>query len=210
MSALGRALVDKGLYLPSWTSDQDRCEAAGVPRIGRATGPRRAGLEMVGRARRGPPEGGCFAADDAFGMQGRPLTGPGGLGDVVRAGRSVRHYLGRRSLPWTSAEYQGAGRPRKPRLRDWSADHGAAQRRVAGGGLAEITVAEGSQGPRSYLVSAQGCDRPAGASPAKTGPSTAGTGTAANPATTCPDLRRIPRWRPWHTWEAPLAYRNGV
>ena len=32
VSPLGRALVDKGLYLPeSWTSDQDRCEAAGVP-----------------------------------------------------------------------------------------------------------------------------------------------------------------------------------
>ena len=37
-------------------------------------------------------------------------------------------------------------------------------------------LAEGSQGPRSYLFSG-GCDRPAGASPAKsTGPSTAGTG----------------------------------
>ena len=32
VSPLGRALVDKGLYLPeSWTSDQDRCAAAGVP-----------------------------------------------------------------------------------------------------------------------------------------------------------------------------------
>ncbi len=32
VSPLGRALVDKRLYLPeSWTSDQDRCEAAGVP-----------------------------------------------------------------------------------------------------------------------------------------------------------------------------------
>ncbi len=32
VSPLGRALVDKRLYLPeSWTLDQDRCEAAGVP-----------------------------------------------------------------------------------------------------------------------------------------------------------------------------------
>ena len=30
VSPLGRALVDKRLYLPeSWTSDKDRCEAAG-------------------------------------------------------------------------------------------------------------------------------------------------------------------------------------
>ena len=40
VSPLGRALVDKGLYLPeSWTSDKDRCAAAGVSR-GRATGQR--------------------------------------------------------------------------------------------------------------------------------------------------------------------------
>ena len=33
VSPLGRALVDKGLYLPkSWTSDPQRCAAAGVPR----------------------------------------------------------------------------------------------------------------------------------------------------------------------------------
>ena len=73
---------------------------------------------------------------------------------------------------WTSAEYQGFGRPRKPRLRD-------GQRRtmeqrsdeLPEEAWREITVAEGSQGPRSYLFSAQ-CDRPAGASPAKsTGPS---------------------------------------
>ena len=32
VSPLGRALVDKRLYLPeSWTSHQDRCAAAGVP-----------------------------------------------------------------------------------------------------------------------------------------------------------------------------------
>ena len=32
VSSLGRALVDNRLYLPeSWTSDQDRCAAAGVP-----------------------------------------------------------------------------------------------------------------------------------------------------------------------------------
>ena len=32
VSPLGRALVDKGLYLPeSWTSDPGRCAAAGVP-----------------------------------------------------------------------------------------------------------------------------------------------------------------------------------
>ena len=41
VSPLGRALVDKGLYLPeSWTSDQDRCEEQGFRGRGRATGRR--------------------------------------------------------------------------------------------------------------------------------------------------------------------------
>ena len=32
MSPLGQALVDKRLYLPeSWTSDEDRCAADGIP-----------------------------------------------------------------------------------------------------------------------------------------------------------------------------------
>ena len=52
VSPLGRALVDKGLYLPeSWTSDKDRCEAAGVPedRQGYRSKTELA-LEMAGRA----------------------------------------------------------------------------------------------------------------------------------------------------------------
>ena len=40
ISPLGRALVDKRLYLPeSWTSDSGRCDAAGVP--AESTGRRR-------------------------------------------------------------------------------------------------------------------------------------------------------------------------
>ena len=57
---------------------------------------------------------------------------------------------------WTSPEYQGIGRPRKPRLK-------GGQRRTLVECSAElpeeawreITVAEGSQGPRSYQFSAQ-------------------------------------------------------
>ena len=51
VSPLGRALVDKRLYLPeSWTSDKDRCEAAGVPeeRQGYRSKTELA-LEMLGR-----------------------------------------------------------------------------------------------------------------------------------------------------------------
>ena len=71
VSPLGRALVDKRLYLPeSWTSDQDRCEAAGVPeeRQGYRSKTELA-LEMLQRAlERGHLKAGWVAADDAFGM----------------------------------------------------------------------------------------------------------------------------------------------
>ena len=57
---------------------------------------------------------------------------------------------------WTSPGYQGSGRPRKPKLKD-------GQRRTMeqrSGELPEeawreITVAEGSQGPRSYMFSSR-------------------------------------------------------
>ena len=57
---------------------------------------------------------------------------------------------------WTNPEYQGFGRPRKPKLRD-------GQRRtmeqrsdeLPEEAWREITVAEGSQGPRTYRFSAQ-------------------------------------------------------
>ena len=89
-----------------------------------------------------------------------------------------------------------SGCPR-PRLRDQPGPWSSAA--TSPGGLAWITVAEGSQGPRSYLFSAQRVRPTSRRKPGEIpGPSTAGTGTAANPATTCPMLRRIPRWRPWH------------
>ena len=58
---------------------------------------------------------------------------------------------------------------------------------------------QGGAGPQPSLS-----PDPTGAGPAKsTGPFTAFTWKAANPATTCPTLRRLPRWRPWPAWEAP-------
>ena len=105
----------------------------------------------------------------------------------------------------TSPAYQGRGQPRKPRLMP-------GQRRTIAersdelpeDAWQEITVAEGSQGPRSYRFSAQRVRPTSRRKPGEIHWAvTAGTWTAASPATTCPTLRRIPRWRPWHTWVAP-------
>ena len=64
VSPLGRALVDKGLYLPeSWTSDPGRCAAAGVPEERRSYRSKtELALELLERAPGvGPPQGrmGC-------------------------------------------------------------------------------------------------------------------------------------------------------
>ena len=159
VSPLGRALVDKRLYLPeNWTSDKGRCAAAGVPEERRSYRSKTGlALEMLERAlERGHLRAKWVAGDDAFGMSPSFRDGLAALG---------MHYVldvpgGTTVWPlepaWTSAEYQGFGRPRKPRLRD-------GQRRtmeqrsdeLPGDAWREITVAEGSQGPRSYRFSAQ-------------------------------------------------------
>ena len=210
VSPLGRALVDKGLYLPeSWTSDKDRCEAAGVPedRQGYRSKTELA-LEMVGRAQeRGHLKAGWVAADDAFGMSPSFREGLAALGMWYVLDVPSSFTVWPPEPAWTSAEYQGFGRPRKPRLRDgqpgpWSSAATSCRRRPG----VRLRWPREARGHAATFSAPRGCDRPAGASPAKsTGPSTAGTGTAANPATTCPMLRRIPRWRPWHTWEAPVG-----
>ena len=159
VSPLGRALVDKRLYLPeSWTSDTDRCAAAGVPEESRNYRSKtKLALEMLERAlARGHLKAGWVAGDDAFGMSPSFREGLAALG--------MRYVLdvpgGTTVWPlepaWTSPDYQGIGRPRKPRLK-------GGQRRtlversdeLPEEAWREITVAEGSQGPRSYQFSAQ-------------------------------------------------------
>ena len=114
VSPLGRALVDKGLYLPeSWTSDKDRCAAAGVPeqRQGYRSKTQLA-LELLERALElGHLKAGWVAADDAFGMSPSFREGLAALG--------MRYVLdvpgGTTVWPlepaWASPEYQGFGPP---------------------------------------------------------------------------------------------------
>ena len=159
VSLQGRALVDKRLYLPeSWTSDTDRCAAAGVPEESRNYRSKtKLALEMLERAlARGHLKAGWVAGDDAFGMSPsfRERLAALGMRYVldVPGGTTVWPL----EPAWTSPEYQGSGRPRKPRLK-------GGQRRTMVERSAElpeeawreITVAEGSQGPRSYQFSAQ-------------------------------------------------------
>ena len=139
VSPLGRALVDKGLYLPeSWTSDDARCEAAGVPKERQGYRSKtELALELLERAlERGHLQAGWVVGDDALGMSPSFREGLAALGMRyvldVPAGFTVWPEEPERTRP----AYQGRGAPRPPA---WQ----------------EITVAEGSQGPRSYRFSAQ-------------------------------------------------------
>ena len=155
----GRALVDKRLYLPKeWTGDGERCAAAGVPRERRTYRSKtELALEMVERAQaRGHLTAQWVAGDSAFGMSPNLREG------LAAAG--MRYVLDVRpdmtvwplELAWTDPPYQGNGRPRKPRLRGGQRqtmlERAAA---IPADGWREITVAEGSQGPRTYRYSAQ-------------------------------------------------------
>ena len=187
VSPLGRALVDKRLYLPeSWTSEPGAVRRRVYQNTGGTTVRRRS---WPWRCWRGPWS---WAIS---GPSGLPETTPSGMSPSFREGLvnlGMWYVLdvpgGTTAWPmepaWTSPEYQGSGRPRKPRLVD-------GQRRtmeqrsdeLPDEAWREITVAEGSQGAALLPVQrpADAAD-PSGASPARsTGPSTAGTWTAASP-----------------------------
>ena len=159
VSPLGRALVDKRLYLPeNWTSDDARCRAAGVPEERRGYRSKtELALEMLARAlERDQLRAKWVAGDDVFGMSPSFREGLAALGMWYVLDVPGGTTLWPLEPAWTSPGSQGSGRPRKPRLRD-------GQRRtmeqrsdeLPDKAWREITVAQGSQGPRSYMFSAR-------------------------------------------------------
>ena len=159
VSPLGRALVDKGLYLPkSWTSEEARCAAAGVPAERRGYRSKtELALELLQRALAwGHLEAQWVAGDDAFGMSPslRDDLAALGLHYVLDVPSNTTYWP--LEPAWTCPEYSGTGRPRKPQLQEGQ------RRTMEQGGdqlpqeaWREITVAQGSQGPRVYRFSAQ-------------------------------------------------------
>ena len=114
-------------------------------------------LEMLARAlERGHLKAGWVAGDDAFGMSPSFREGLAALG--------MRYVLdvpgGTTVWPlepaWTSPEIRGSGVPASPGSRAGSgAPWWSAVDELPEEAWREITVAEGSQGPRSYQFSAQ-------------------------------------------------------
>ena len=159
VSPLGRALVDKRLYLPEgWTSDQERCAAAGVPTERRSYRSKtELALEMLEAALAlGHLQAGWVAGDDAFGMSPSFREELAALGMRYVLDVPAGFPVWPLEPEWAALPHRVRGAPRKPKLRE-------GQRRTMeqrGDELPEeawreITVAQGSQGPRVYRFSAQ-------------------------------------------------------
>ena len=159
----GRALVDKRLYLPQeWTGDGDRCVAAGVPAHRRGYRSKtELALEMVEEAQaRGYLKAQWVAGRFSLRDVSRVAGGTGGNGNAVRLGRAAGYDglavgtdLDRSA--WGSYQSRN-GRPRKPRPRREERQTMAERSQaLPAAAWREITIAQGSQGPRVYRFSAQ-------------------------------------------------------
>ena len=155
----GRALVDKRLYLPEeWTGDPERCVAAGVPADRRGYRSKtELALEMLERAQaKGQLRAQWVAGDSAFGMS--PTLRDGLAAAGMRYALDVRPDMTVWPVEptWSKPAYQGNGRPRKPRpSREERQTMAQRSQTLPEDAWRKITVAEGSQGPRTYRYSAQ-------------------------------------------------------
>ncbi len=209
VSPLGRALVDKRLYLPeSWTSDKDRCEAAGVPEDRRGYRSKtELALEMVGRAQeRGHLKAGWVAADDAFGMSPSFRDGLAALGMWYVLDVPSGFTMWPPEPAWTSVEYQGFGVPVSRGSAAAASDDGGSgpmpSRRRPGVRL---------RWPREARDHAATCSVPEGASNQQRKPGEIHWAIfrrnldGSEPRYYLSNAPEDTPWRPWHTWEDPVG-----
>ena len=125
-------------------------------------------------------------------------------GNVLRFGRASGYDglaagtdLDRSALPGqrASPQTQTGREERQPMAERSQALPAAAWR--------EITIAQGSQGPRVYRFSAQRVRVTRRRKPGEVLWAVYRQNPAANPATICPTPPRTSLWRPWPTWAAP-------
>jgi SRSO17 transposase len=161
VSERGHALVDKRLYLPrEWTNDPDRCREAGVPESVDYQSIAELALSMLHQAGTvGHLMGGWVTADEAYGKV-----------PTLRDALDADGWLYVLEVPCTQPVF---AQPAKAEVPAWSG-HGPqptklrlvegepgpqAVKEVAASLTAEdwplLTVAEGAQGPRTYLFAAR-------------------------------------------------------
>jgi SRSO17 transposase len=155
----GRALVDKRLYLPKeWTDDPARCAAAGVPREQQHDrSETELALEMLQQAQaRGHLVAEWVTGDDSFGNSPTFRAGVAALRLQYVLEIPPKTPVWPQEPTWETPVY--AGRGRRPEPRPVAAERQEVQKRAAALPAEQwqaLTVAEGSQGPRTYRFAAE-------------------------------------------------------
>jgi SRSO17 transposase len=155
VSPRGRALIDKRLYLPKqWSADAPRCEEAGVPETERAYQSKaELALGLLQRAHRlGHLQAPWVTGDDEYGKSPEFRDGVDALGLwyllEVPSNTPVWPLL----TLWFTPEAPKRGRPSQPRPEPAQRQEvGERAATLPAGAWKAITVAEGAQGPRTYL-----------------------------------------------------------
>jgi len=161
-SERGHALVDRALYLPrSWTEDAERCQAAGVPEDQRSYQSKTdLALKLLRQARqRGHLSGQWVTADEDYGKvpSFRDALDAEGWWYVLEVLCTTQVFT--QAVQSEVREWVGNGRPpTQPRLAE--GEPGPVAVRTLAAQLPDtawqtLTVAEGSQGPRSYQFATQ-------------------------------------------------------
>jgi SRSO17 transposase len=155
----GRALVDKRLYLPEgWTDLPERCDAAGVPRAQQHyRSETELALEMLQQAQaRGAVTAIWVTGDDAFGKSPTFRDGVAALGLWFVLEVPPDTPVWPKAPTWETPAYSGRGRP--PVARPVVAERQGVRERGAAlppEAWQEITVAEGTQGWRTYRFASE-------------------------------------------------------
>ena len=155
----GRALVDKRLYLPpQWTNDPARCDAAGVPKEEQEyRSEAQPALEMLLKAQaRGHLTAGWVTGDDTFGKSPTFRDGVAAAGFRYVLEIPPETPVWPREPRFETPPY--AGRGPRPAPRPVAAERQEVRERVKHlprEAWQEITVAEGTQGPRTYRFAAE-------------------------------------------------------
>lgn len=153
---LGRALADKRLFLPeAWTGDVARCDEAGIPAEAQTyTSKTDMGLDMLRTAKAsGHLQARWVTGDDAYGMSPEFRDGVAAEGFLfVLEVPSSTPVWPLDTLWGKSTKPIGRGRPTVPKPED--GQRLEVRERAANlppEAWKAITVAEGAQGPRTYM-----------------------------------------------------------
>jgi len=155
----GRALVDKRLYLPpEWTNDPARCDAAGVPKEEQVyRSEAQLALEMLRQAqKRSTLTAAWVTGDDTFGKSPEFRDGVAAAGLLYVLEVPPETPVWPREPTYETPPYAGKG-PR-PAPRPVVAERQEVReraKRLPNEAWQEITVAEGTQGPRTYRFAAE-------------------------------------------------------